>query len=130
QTPGERVYRALNPGCERREVWDILAPITSVKAFREVPSTMKVRCIAAASLISAALFAGLAPAQQPNQSQTAVKPPLYNTTKQKLLEGKQVFSFTQSRFDIAAYCEAAKHYDFTWFEMRSEEHTSELQSRE
>src|SRR5205823_5894435 len=97
---------------------DILAPITSVKAFREVPSTMKVRCIAAASLISAALFAGLAPAQQPNQSQTAVKPPLYNTTKQKLLEGKQVFSFTQSRFDIAAYCEAAKHYDFTWFEMQ------------
>ncbi len=46
------------------------------------------------------------------------KPPLYNTAKQKLLEGKQVFSFTQSKFDIAAYCEAAKHYDYAWFEMQ------------
>jgi 2-keto-3-deoxy-L-rhamnonate aldolase RhmA len=46
------------------------------------------------------------------------KAPLYNTTRQKLLDGKQVFSFTQSKFDIAAYCEAAKHYDFTWFEMQ------------
>lgn len=46
------------------------------------------------------------------------KAPLYNTAKQKLLEGKQVFSFTQSTFDIAGYCEAAKHYDYTWFEMQ------------
>jgi 2-keto-3-deoxy-L-rhamnonate aldolase RhmA len=46
------------------------------------------------------------------------KPPLYNTAKQKLLEGKQVFSFTQTKFDIAGYCEAAKHYDYTWFEMQ------------
>jgi 4-hydroxy-2-oxoheptanedioate aldolase len=50
--------------------------------------------------------------------QQAAKPPLYNTVKQKLLEGKQVFSFTQTRFDIAGYCEAAKHYDYTWFEMQ------------
>ena len=48
----------------------------------------------------------------------AAKPKLYNTVKQKLLEGKQVFSFTQSKFDIAGYCEAAKHYDYTWFEMQ------------
>ena len=46
------------------------------------------------------------------------KPPLYNTAKQKLLEGKQVFSFTQTKFDIAGYCEAAKHFDYTWFEMQ------------
>ena len=46
------------------------------------------------------------------------KAPLYNTAKQKLLEGKQVFSFTQSKFDIAGYCEAAKHYDYAWFEMQ------------
>ena len=46
------------------------------------------------------------------------KPPLYNTAKQKLLEGKQVFSFTQGKFDIAGYCEAAKHYDYAWFEMQ------------
>ena len=43
---------------------------------------------------------------------------LYNTAKQKLLEGKQVFSFTQYKMDPAAYCEAAKHYDYTWFEMQ------------
>ena len=46
------------------------------------------------------------------------KGPLYNTAKQKLLEGKQVFSFTQSKADPAGYCESAKHYDFTWFEMQ------------
>ena len=48
----------------------------------------------------------------------AAQQPLYNTAKQKLLEGKQVFSFTQSKFDPAGYCEAAKHYDYTWFEMQ------------
>ena len=47
-----------------------------------------------------------------------MKAKLYNTAKQKLLEGKQVFSFTQSKFDIPGYCEAAKHYDYTWFEMQ------------
>lgn len=52
------------------------------------------------------------------QAQSASKPQLYNTAKQKLLDGKQVFSFTQSSFDIAAYCEKAKHYDYTWFEMQ------------
>ena len=48
----------------------------------------------------------------------AAQQPLYNTAKQKLLEGKQVFSFTQSKFDIPGYCEAAKHYDYAWFEMQ------------
>src|SRR3954452_9851557 len=46
------------------------------------------------------------------------QPKLYNTAKQKLLDGKQVFSFTQSKFDPAGYCEAAKHYDYAWFEMQ------------
>lgn len=54
----------------------------------------------------------------PAQPQDAPKPKLYNTAKQKLLDGKQVFSFTQSKFDVAAYCEAAKHYDYAWFEMQ------------
>jgi len=63
-----------------------------------------------------ALFGMLASAQL--QGQDTAKPPLYNTAKQKLLEGKQVFSFTQWQFDIPAYCEAAKHYDYTWFEMQ------------
>ncbi len=52
------------------------------------------------------------------QGQDAAKPKLYNTAKQKLLEGKQVFSFTQSRMDPKGYCESAKHYDYTWFEMQ------------
>ena len=52
------------------------------------------------------------------QAQPAANPPLYNTVKQKLLEGKQVFSYTQTKFDIAGNCEAAKHYDYTWYEMQ------------
>jgi 4-hydroxy-2-oxoheptanedioate aldolase len=52
------------------------------------------------------------------QEKPAAKAPLYNTAKQKLLEGKQVFSFTQMKFDIPGYCEAAKHYDYAWFEMQ------------
>jgi len=48
----------------------------------------------------------------------AGKAKLYNTAKRKLLDGKQVFSFTQSKFDPAGYCEKAKHYDYTWFEMQ------------
>jgi 2-keto-3-deoxy-L-rhamnonate aldolase RhmA len=58
----------------------------------------------------------LAGAQQ--QGQGATEATLYNTAKQKLLEGKQVFSFTQSKFDIKDYCERAKHYDYAWFEMQ------------
>ena len=64
-----------------------------------------------------ALAATWAAAQQ-SPSQGTAKPKLYNTAKQKLLEGKQVFSYTQSKFDIAANCEAAKHYDYTWYEMQ------------
>ena len=67
--------------------------------------------------VSAIVLPGvLAIAQNPLPP--ASKAPLYNTAKAKLLEGKQVFSFTQSKNDVAAYCEAAKHYDFTWFEMQ------------
>jgi 4-hydroxy-2-oxoheptanedioate aldolase len=57
-------------------------------------------------------------AQQQGQGQDATKPKLYNTARQKLLEGKQIFSFTQSKMDINGYCESARHYDFTWFEMQ------------
>jgi 4-hydroxy-2-oxoheptanedioate aldolase len=44
--------------------------------------------------------------------------PLYNTTKQKLLEGKQVFSQTITQFDIKAYCDGAAKFDFSRFEMQ------------
>jgi 2-keto-3-deoxy-L-rhamnonate aldolase RhmA len=64
------------------------------------------------------LFSAVALLSAPAAAQNGAKPKLYNTAKQKLLDGKQVFSFTQSKFDIAAYCEAAKHYDYAWFEMQ------------
>ncbi len=64
--------------------------------------------------LAAIALAGVAALAQQNQP----KPKLYNTAKQKLLDGKQVFSFTQSTADVAGYCERSKHYDFTWFEMQ------------
>src|SRR5579883_2022947 len=76
---------------------------------------MKLSIIAISSCALLAGIAVLAFAQNPIEKP---KGPLYNTAKQKLMEGKQVFSFTQSKFDPAGYCESAKHYDFTWFEMQ------------
>ncbi|MEP7355357.1 MAG: aldolase/citrate lyase family protein [Acidobacteriota bacterium] len=55
---------------------------------------------------------------QPQPAKGAAPAKLYNTAKQKLLEGKQVFSFTQTKMDIAGYCESAKHFDYAWFEMQ------------
>src|SRR5690242_13272854 len=43
---------------------------------------------------------------------------LYNNVKQKLLDGKQVATFAINRPDKTLYCEAAKHYDYIWFEMQ------------
>ena len=79
---------------------------------------LPLRGIAVFSLCAGALFSVLAFAQQQNSTPGATKAALYNTAKQKLLDGKQVFSFTQSTFDVDGYCEKAKHYDFTWFEMQ------------
>jgi len=70
------------------------------------------------TVLAATLLGSLALGQQHDSVQPGASPKLYNTTKQKLLDGKQVFSFTQSKFDPAAYCEAAKHYDYSWFEMQ------------
>ena len=58
------------------------------------------------------------PAAAQTPATTPARAALYNAARQKLLEGRQVFSFTQSKMDIAGYCEAARHYDFTWFEMQ------------
>jgi 4-hydroxy-2-oxoheptanedioate aldolase len=82
------------------------------------PMKLSVSKILIYSFVAVGLLSALALAQQQGQNQGATKPRLYNTAKQKLLDGKQVFSFTQSTFDIAGYCEKAKHYDFTWFEMQ------------
>jgi 2-keto-3-deoxy-L-rhamnonate aldolase RhmA len=74
---------------------------------------MKNEALKAAGFTLLALMMASAPAMA---QQTSGK--LYNTAKQKLLDGKQVFSVTISKPDVAAYCEAAKHYDYTWFEMQ------------
>src|ERR1700737_1232224 len=44
--------------------------------------------------------------------------PLYNQAKQRLLDQKQVTSYTISRLDPELYCETRKHFDFIWFEMQ------------
>jgi 2-keto-3-deoxy-L-rhamnonate aldolase RhmA len=72
----------------------------------------------AAGVLLVSAVAGLALRAQNPPPPIADKSKLYNTAKQKLLDGKQVFSFTQSAADPAGYCETAKHYDFTWFEMQ------------
>jgi 2-keto-3-deoxy-L-rhamnonate aldolase RhmA len=80
------------------------------------------RSLAAVAFVAAvvASVGMVAQAQQPAPatSKQSGPAPLYNTVKAKLLAGKQVFSFTQSTMDPAGYCEKAKHYDFTWFEMQ------------
>jgi len=63
-------------------------------------------------------FSVITLARQEGKSESAAKPKLYNTAKQKLLDGKQVFSFTQYKADVDDYCERAKHYDYAWFEMQ------------
>jgi 2-keto-3-deoxy-L-rhamnonate aldolase RhmA len=76
------------------------------------------------SLAPTTLFLGIAllglsqvaPGQAPTKG--AANPKLYNTVKQKLLDGKQVFSFTQSRPDPESYCESAKHYDYGWIDLQ------------
>ena len=64
-------------------------------------------------------------ARQPREQGWAVRQSLndpsaklYNNVKQKLLDGKQVACFTISKLDVNLYCEAAKHYDYIWFEMQ------------
>jgi 2-keto-3-deoxy-L-rhamnonate aldolase RhmA len=44
--------------------------------------------------------------------------PLYNRAKERLLQDKQITSYTISSFDPEGYCEIAKHFDFIWFEMQ------------
>ena len=44
--------------------------------------------------------------------------PLYNTVKQKLLDGEKVYSISIEKRDVDLYLELRKHYDFVWFEMQ------------
>jgi 2-keto-3-deoxy-L-rhamnonate aldolase RhmA len=44
--------------------------------------------------------------------------PFYNKAKELLFQDKQITSYTISTFNADFYCEVAKHYDYTWFEMQ------------
>ncbi len=77
--------------------------------------------LAAGAAITAAQQRGQAPAA-PQQQGWAVRASLsspsarlYNNAKQKLLDGKQIFTYTISRLDVKLYCEVAQHYDYIWF---------------
>jgi 2-keto-3-deoxy-L-rhamnonate aldolase RhmA len=43
----------------------------------------------------------------------------HRRTRQELpFQDKQITSYTIDRYDEAAYCEIAKHFDYIWFEMQ------------
>jgi 2-keto-3-deoxy-L-rhamnonate aldolase RhmA len=44
--------------------------------------------------------------------------PLYNRAKERLLQDKQITSYTISSYDTELYCEVGKHFDYIWFEMQ------------
>ena len=44
--------------------------------------------------------------------------PLWNTAKQKLLDGKQIRAFSIGQPDPELFCQMAPHYDFAWIEMQ------------
>lgn len=44
--------------------------------------------------------------------------PLWNTAKQKLLDGKKINAYSISTPDTQVYCQMAPHYDFIWIEMQ------------
>lgn len=74
---------------------------------------------ATAGSFLAFLLAGIpAISQQPQSNAQQQKVKIFNTAKLKLMEGKQIFSYTISRPDPALYCEVAPHYDFIWLEMQ------------
>jgi 4-hydroxy-2-oxoheptanedioate aldolase len=44
--------------------------------------------------------------------------PLWNTAKQKLLDGKKINAWSTSSPSTELYCQMAPHYDFVWIEMQ------------
>jgi 2-keto-3-deoxy-L-rhamnonate aldolase RhmA len=79
---------------------------------------MKIKRIVVGSVVCAMLsltIALVAQAQQP----AAAPVKIYNTAKQKLMAGKQIFGITANSPDPNIYCAIANAgYDFTWIEMQ------------
>jgi 2-keto-3-deoxy-L-rhamnonate aldolase RhmA len=83
-------------------------------------------CVAAAAAAALSVAAVSESQQPPSQTpqgwavraSLGATKPLYNTAKQKLLDGKQIFSTMISRRDPDLYCQMAPHYDYVWFEMQ------------
>ena len=44
--------------------------------------------------------------------------PLYNRAKERLLQDRQITSYTIASYDPELYCEVGKHFDYIWFEMQ------------
>ena len=79
---------------------------------------MNCRVLATATLrvILGMILGSIASSGQPGSSGDA---PLYNTAKQKLLEGKQIVGGTVSTTDPDVYCAMANAgFDFLWIEMQ------------
>src|SRR4029079_13462545 len=88
---------------------------------------MNIRRLTVPALIvaaGAALYLGMtlsaqAPADGQGKGKAQAKGGLYNTAKQKLLEGKSIVGVTIFSPDPNIYCAAANAgYDFTWIEMQ------------
>jgi 2-keto-3-deoxy-L-rhamnonate aldolase RhmA len=72
-------------------------------------------------LFAAAVFViiGVLEAQQSNNAVQSTPPRMYNTAKQKLLDGKQIFGGNILTADTNRYCTIANSgVDFTWIEMQ------------
>ena len=86
---------------------------------------MTVRRVVLSAVVCTMLGLCVAQAQQgqaaapPQQGQTAAPVRIYNTAKQKLMEGKQVVCATVSSPEPDAYCAVANSgFDCTWIEMQ------------
>ncbi len=77
--------------------------------------TLPLRKTVVSALLTVGLFSLPAAAQQ---AQSAPSAKLYNTAKQKLLDGKSISCYTISRPDPELYCQVAPHYDYIWFDMQ------------
>jgi 2-keto-3-deoxy-L-rhamnonate aldolase RhmA len=81
-------------------------------------SSVRRSVVGVLAILAVMVLANLAGMAQQGTSVPRPAAKLYNTAKQKLLDGKQIFSYTVTRLDPELYCQAAAHYDYIWLEMQ------------